>query len=97
MAQTRSVKDAYSLAKDVRQGLDFCEEWTYAYIFSRSTDPQMDGGPGPVVVLKEDGRVVNWPYYLKITCGEGSKLSDDESIGNYKLVDGKWIEAPDEE
>lgn len=54
---------ALSKAKEYLDQVDYVCEYSDAYVFSKKDDESL-GGPGPVVVLKEDGKVINYVAYI---------------------------------
>ena len=62
-----SFEKAVSLAKKCWDEVDYVTEYPEAYSFSKFGDMSI-GGNGPVVVLKADGRCINFVDFLE--CGE---------------------------
>jgi len=50
-------------AKKLNSDVNFCEEWTNAWIFSDRNNMSF-GGSGPVVVLKYSGRAINMTDFI---------------------------------
>lgn len=65
-------KEAYKIAKSLKENIDNCSEYTNAYVFGFSRDDEYCGGYGhtPVVILKENGKSVNMPWYMTSMDGE---------------------------
>lgn len=67
-----TYESALEKAKTLKPNIDSCTEYDNAYVFGCSTD---DGeGSSPVVVLKEDGREVTFPWYMIRCCGKEIKM-----------------------
>lgn len=69
---------AYETAKKLKPNIDSCYETENGYVFSCKEDELWDGGAGhsPVVVLKEDGRAVSMPYFVKRGTGKEIRSFD---------------------
>ena len=59
-----TYEEALQIAKSKMSMLNRCVEDDLAYLFSYDTGQRMVGGQGICVVLKEDGRAINMPYYV---------------------------------
>lgn len=64
---------ALNKAKEYWDQVDYVCEYSDAYVFSKKDDKSL-GGPGPVVVLKEDGKVIDYMAY--ITSGAAPLVSE---------------------
>ena len=72
-----SYEQAYEVAKKNKPGIDFCTEMTDAYIFIEKEFADCEGGPGsPCVVLKENGKAINMPYYVAVYNGSSKKVRE---------------------
>ena len=59
---------ALSLAKTQRTDINYCTEYTDAYVFSNKDDPLTIGGwPCPIVVIKDTHQVMHFQQYVD-TC-----------------------------
>ncbi len=67
-----SIEEAKAIADTRLEDITECKEMVDAYIFSNPRTKYSIGGPdAPVIVMKEDGRVVSSvEYYSGIGCGE---------------------------
>lgn len=65
---------AYEKAKELKQEIDNCTEYENGYVFGFSGDDNYIGGGGhvPVVILKEDGKVI--PLNQFIAQGTGQEI-----------------------
>ena len=69
---------ALKKAKEVKPKIDTCTEYENGYVFGCKTDDEyVGGGHVPVVILKEDGRAVNMPYFI-IKIGTGQEIGEFE-------------------
>ena len=59
-----TYEEALKIARSKMSRLNRCDEDDLAYLFSYDTGELMIGGQGTCVVLKENGRAVNMPYYV---------------------------------
>ncbi|MGI6555805.1 MAG: hypothetical protein ACOX1H_00555 [Pseudoramibacter sp.] len=60
-----SYAEAKKRALDARPEYDYCTVRKDAYVFSCSKDEMCAGGPdAPIVILKEDGRALNFTGYI---------------------------------
>lgn len=55
--------EALAIAKSHWGEVDYCTEYEAAYSFSKKDDMSF-GGNSPVVVMKEDGRAVNFVAFI---------------------------------
>ena len=69
-------EDALQLARERKPNIDYCIEYKKGYRFGFTGD-QGDGGPGPVVILKKDGRAVSMPYFVGVV-GTGGMIRELE-------------------
>ena len=68
-----TYEEALEIARRRKGKIDKCVECENAYIFSHTEDSGYDGGYGhvPVVVMKEDGRIVfGMPAILNGSVGD---------------------------
>lgn len=63
-----TYEQALKKAMKLNTSVNYCTEYTDAYVFSDHNDDSI-GGNGPVVILKEDGSAVNMTYYIDSTKG----------------------------
>lgn len=76
-----SYTEAFIKAKEIREEIDSCTEYENGYVFcSDKGEDQVGGYYSPIVVLKEDGRVIDMPQF--IVNGTGKELKH-EQIHNY--------------
>ena len=76
-----SYTEALIKAKETREEIDSCIEYENGYVFcSDKGEDQVGGYYSPIVVLKEDGRVIDMPQF--IVNGTGKELKH-EQIQNY--------------
>ncbi len=76
-----SYTEAFIKAKEIREKIDSCIEYENGYVFcSDKGENQEVGYYSPIVVLKEDGRVIDMPQF--IVNGTGKELKH-EQIQNY--------------
>ena len=63
---------ALERAKTVKEGIDGCTEYEKGYMFGCSKDEEFVGGYGhtPVVVRKEDGKIMTMPEFVMNGPGE---------------------------
>ena len=66
-------EESLKRAQEVWDEIDYCTEYENGYVFSKFGDRSF-GGPGPVVVLKDDGQVVNMVYFCNFY-DSGKELS----------------------
>lgn len=59
-----SYAEAKEKALSARPDYDYCSVGKDAYIFSCTKDDMNVGGPGPIVILKDDGRALNFTGYI---------------------------------
>lgn len=69
MADTFSFESALRLAKKLCPAINYCMEYTDAYVFSEKEDMSF-GGNSPVVILKSGGKAVNMTSYIDTSDGE---------------------------
>lgn len=58
-----SLDEARDMASGIWDGFDNYSEYDNCFVFGKSDD-ESDGGEGPVVILKESGRAVNFVWAL---------------------------------
>lgn len=62
-----SYEEALALAKKKKDSpVDNCEETENAYIFGSHADDMNIGGEGPVVIMKDNAKVLNMSAYLDL-------------------------------
>lgn len=61
--------EALAVAKKCWDEVDYCTEYQGAFVFSKLDDMSF-GGNGPVAVLKEDGRPINYVAFIGMGPGE---------------------------
>lgn len=83
-----NINDAYLKAKEVKTEIDNCTEYENGFVFGCSKDNEFVGGGDhvPVVVLKEDGKVVNLPFFMTRGAGEEIKNFTVSADGIIKEV-----------
>ena len=68
-----SFREAFLKAKEIREEIDSCTEYENGYVFcSDRGEEQVGGYYSPIVVLKEDGKVVDMPQF--VVNGTGKEL-----------------------
>ena len=76
-----SYTEAFIKAKEIRTEIDNCIEYENGYVFCSDKGEDQEGGYySPIVVMKEDGRVINMPQF--VVNGTGKELKH-EQIQNY--------------
>ena len=63
-----TFEKAKKMANDIYP-VDQYTEYTDAYVFIAKKDSMTIGGNGPIVVMKNDGRVMNMTAYISISKG----------------------------
>lgn len=57
--------EAWHLARAEREDINFCTEYTDAFVFTNSDDPHTIGGlPCPIAVMKKTGEVMHFQQYV---------------------------------
>ena len=57
-------REALAIAKDKKTKINYCTEYSNAYVFGYRTENTVSkGGDSPVVVMKEDGQTLNFTAY----------------------------------
>ena len=71
-----TYEDALNIAKDRKEHIDNGTEYEKYYVFRSSKDDNYIGGYGhtPVVIAKEDGRILSVPEMIVEGCGDEIKL-----------------------
>lgn len=97
--------EALKLAKELKSGIDACDEYDIAYVFKRKADRFNIGGDGACVILKENGRAINQTDFFEcnnpvhIREIEIDSDGDLESVINMeycrKIVEAAYIEPSD--
>ena len=65
-----SYEEAYAKAKALKPDMDNCTEYDNAYVFGCYADNDyIGGGHSPVVILKQDGKAVDMPWYIAFVHG----------------------------
>ena len=59
---TMTFEKAEKMARQLKENVDFCQEYEDAFIFSKKDEFSI-GGDGPVVILKESGEAINMTGY----------------------------------
>lgn len=54
-----TYEEALEKARIVKPRINYCVEYTSAYSFGFDVDNNTEGGDAPVVIMKDDGRVMN--------------------------------------
>ncbi len=64
--------EALIIAKREKPNTDNCTEYSDAYVFSAHEDSMYIGGYGhaPIVIMKEDGKLMSFPEYIAKGSGE---------------------------
>ena len=56
--------EALAIARKLKKNIDACDEYNDAYVFKARSEEYMIGGPGPCVVLKENGKAISQVNYF---------------------------------
>lgn len=67
-----TYEEALAIARERKQNIDMCAEWEKGFVFESEADANMIGGYGhiPIVVRKEDGKVMTMPEFVFGDAGE---------------------------
>lgn len=69
-----TFEEAYKKAKEVKDNIDYCEEYENGYLFGTNIEGIEYGGPNmPAIVIKETGEIVNMPTF-KMEIGSGDPI-----------------------
>ena len=79
-----TYEEAYAKAHELKDPIDRCVERENAFIFGHTEDDHYRGGAGhtPVVILKDDGRAVNMPYFVMHKPGKELRRFRVDENGN---------------
>jgi hypothetical protein len=85
------VEEAYLKAKELKENIDNGIEYENGYLFGCKDDDNYIGGGGhvPIVILKEDGKAVDMPYFL--THGAGKEIRSFEVSKDGKITDNNEV------
>ena len=78
----KTLAEATEIAKKVYPEIDTYEEDTLTFTFYNSKDDDSFGGTDPVVVYKEDGKVISLSAYLCEDVKHGERVTDILPIPN---------------
>lgn len=70
-----TYEQALKKAQKLNKSINYCMEYTDAFVFS-DKDSEEIGGNGPVVIMKKDGEAVNMAYYVNNSEGDYVKAYD---------------------
>lgn len=59
-----SFEEALAIAREKKEKINHCVEYSNAYMFSYDTGADSDGGDAPIVVMKEDGQTMGMSAYM---------------------------------
>ncbi len=65
-----TYEEALAIARDLKENISHCCEFTDAYMFTAEGDDYMIGGFGALVILKENGRALGPTGYYDNFSGE---------------------------
>lgn len=72
-----SYTEALIKAKEIREEIDSCTEYENGYVFCSAKGEDQEGGYySPIVVLKEDGKVIDMPQF--VVNGTGKELKHEQ-------------------
>lgn len=69
-----TFEEALKTAKELKPNIDKYSETTSAYIFACKAEDFDIGGDGPVVIMKDSGKALNYVGYIQ------TRPDDDEEI-----------------
>ena len=70
-----TYEQALKKAQKLNKSVNYCMEYTDAFVFSDKNDDDI-GGNGPVVIMKSNGDAVNMAYYVNTSEGDYVKAYD---------------------
>lgn len=83
-------KEALAIAKDKKIKINYCAEYSNAYVFGyRTKNTVSKGGDSPVVVMKEDGQTLNFTAYATMPGKEHLRDFDVFPPQNTGLTDAE--------
>ena len=60
-----SLSEAMSIAKELKENINYCMEYSDAFVFSNKYSEEI-GGDSPIVILKENGDAINMVDYTDL-------------------------------